>query len=52
MSRIGAAGMHYLDLRNVRDVDETSYVDRVHMNEAGRAAFTRHLADSLAPLVR
>lgn len=49
---INEAGMHYLDLRGMPDVDESSYVDLVHMNETGRAAFTRRLAESLVPLLR
>lgn len=48
----GEAGMRYLDLRGVPDVNETSFVDLVHMNEPGRAAFTRRLADTLASLLR
>lgn len=49
---IEAAGMHYLDLRETDVVNDQSYVDLVHMNADGRAAFTRRLAESLLPFVR
>ena len=49
---IERAGMHYLDLRRMTEVNAQSYVDRVHMNAGGRAVFSRRLGEAIAPLVR
>jgi hypothetical protein len=46
------SGMAYVDLRGMPGVDAGSFVDRVHMNAAGRAALSRRLAHAVAPLVR
>jgi hypothetical protein len=50
--RIARAGMAYLDLRGLSEMDASRYVDRVHMNESGRSLFSRRLAERLAPIVR
>jgi hypothetical protein len=49
---IEAAGMSYVDLRDIDGFDERSYADPVHMNAAGRARFTPRLAEVLAPYLR
>jgi len=46
------AGMTYVDLREMRTVDASSFVDLVHMNAAGRAVLSHELAQAVARLVR
>jgi len=51
-SRIAEAGMAYLDLRGLSEMNERRYVDRVHMNDSGRSLFSRRLAENLAPILQ
>lgn len=49
--RIAAAGMLFLDLRKVPELDPARhYDDDIHLNEAGRAVYTRRLVSELRQL--
>lgn len=49
---IAGAGMLYLDLRKLPELDpKTHYADDIHLNEAGRAIYTRRLAAEVPRLI-
>jgi hypothetical protein len=48
---IDAAGMDYLDLRKVPGLEERHYEDLIHLGPAGRAIYTRYLAEKARMIV-
>jgi len=45
-------GIPYVDLRHVDHLTSDMYEDDIHLQEAGRAVYSRRLAQALAPLVK
>lgn len=48
---IRRAGMSYIDLRDVKELNGDCYLDDIHLNARGRLLFTRRLAKDVAPLI-
>ncbi len=48
---IRQAGMTFLDLRHTASLSPGDYSDSIHLNAAGKAKWTRHLARTLQPMI-